>query len=261
MTERFLGECRVTGHRTVARNTDILSIQVDLPNPPRSGQFAMLHPEAAGCLLPRPFSVLSYRDDVMEILIKEVGVGSRALMEKRAGERVRVFAPLGRGFDVSALKAQPVVLVAGGVGLVPLYVLSRELAAAGAPAPVRLFGAQTPDDLPVELLEDALHPWQNWVERQPGPGHREGLVTQGLAKVLDANPQVVVATCGPTPMMKAVAQECRRRGVVVWVCLEEQMGCGAGVCRACVVPDAHEPRMRTVCSEGPVFRLDEIEYV
>jgi dihydroorotate dehydrogenase electron transfer subunit len=61
-------------------------------------------------------------------------------------------------------------------------------------------------------------------------------------------------------MMKAVAGICRPRGVPLWLCLEEQMGCGAGVCRACVVPDAREPRMRTVCKEGPVFRLDEIDY-
>jgi dihydroorotate dehydrogenase electron transfer subunit len=148
-------------------------------------------------------------------------------------------------------------MVAGGVGLVPLYRLRRELLDAGNGAPRALFGARHPQDLPRELLEG----WELWVESEPEAGMGEGLVTRGLEAALELMPDAVVATCGPTPMMKATARMARERGLECWVCLEEQMGCGAGVCRACVVPSADHSRMRTVCKEGPVFALDEIDYV
>ena len=150
---------------------------------------------------------------------------------------------------------------AGGVGVVPLYRLARELK--NESQAVRpLFGARTPADLPMELLgEDPAGPWELWVESEAARDHRTGLVTVGLEEALDAAPDAVVATCGPTPMMHAVARICRARSAPLFVCLEEQMGCGAGVCRACVIEDASEPRMRTVCKEGPVFALDAIRFL
>lgn len=99
------------------------------------------------------------------------------------------------------------------------------------------------------------------MENGPEPGMGEGLVTRGLERALDAHPDAVVATCGPTPMMKAAASMARERGQACWLCLEEQMGCGAGVCRACVVAAADGSCMRTVCKDGPVFSLEEIDYV
>jgi dihydroorotate dehydrogenase electron transfer subunit len=291
---RTLGICAVRGNRTVAHDTVILTIDVDLQQMPRAGQFAMVHPLRAGCLLGRPFSILDYKPPApgrlgrpggpramagtgelseragpgaMEILVKAVGRGSRALAKLSAGDRVRVFAPLGRPFDDPQLRAGPLVMVAGGVGIVPLHLLARELAAerlasASTPAPLGLFGARTPSDIPTELFDRRSDNWRLWVEREPdrAAGMRQGMVTDGLREALEQQPDAVVATCGPTPMMREVARTCRQSNVPLWLCLEAQMGCGAGVCRACVVPDACESRMRTVCKEGPVFRLEEIAY-
>ena len=61
-------------------------------------------------------------------------------------------------------------------------------------------------------------------------------------------------------MMKAVAGICAEANAPLWVCLEEQMGCGAGVCRACVIPSAGGDRMCTVCKEGPVFAVSDIQF-
>lgn len=267
--------CPVRGNRVVARDSVVLTVETSLARAPRAGQFAMVHPLRAGCLLARPFSILDYRPapagrgsdtaavGELDLLVKVVGRGTRALAELRPGDPVRLLAPLGRWFDDPQLRQRRIVMVAGGVGIVPLHLLARELVAEGLPAPLGMFGARTPEDIPLELFDAHRDVWQLWVERGADPVRRlrDGLVTTGLLEALERQPDAVVATCGPTPMMKAVAGICRQRGVPLWLCLEEQMGCGAGVCRACVVPDAHEPRMRTVCREGPVFRLDEIAYV
>lgn len=259
--KRSLAVAEVAHTRVVARDTVVMGLAIELDEPPRAGQFAMVHPLLPGMLLPRPFSILRYADGVMDLLVKEVGRGSRALMDMVPGDRARVLAPLGRAFDDPRLHAAPAILVAGGVGVVPLHMLSRERHARGAGDTLCLFGARSPADLPTELFEDGSGPWELWVEEGAGPGHGKGRVTVGLERALDARPGAVVATCGPTPMMKAVASICAARGVPLWVCLEEQMGCGSGVCRACVVPAAGGERMCTVCSDGPVFALDEIEFL
>lgn len=260
---RSFGPARILDRVEVARDTVVLGLAVDWQSPVRAGQFAMVHPgDDHEYVLPRPYSILDLRDGRMELLVKVAGRGSLAFTRMQPGETVRVLGPLGRSFDAPELRERPAILVAGGVGVVPLHLLARELRASDAPAPRPLFGARTPLDLPLALLGDEpAGPWELWVEEEPRAGLRQGRVTRGLVEALERTPDAVVATCGPTPMMHAVARICRERNAPLWVCLEEQMGCGAGVCRACVIEDAHEERMRTVCKEGPVFALDAIRFL
>ena len=254
---RTLATATLLKRRAVARDTWVIDLELPLQNRVLPGQFAMVLPNSADCLLPRPFSILEQDGDRLSLLVKEVGVGSRALARMPEGDTVQAFAPLGSHFDPSRFLARPTILVAGGVGLVPLYRLRRELLDAGAEQLHALFGARHPQDLPLELLEG----WELWVEGEAQVGMGEGLVTLGLERTLLEHPDAVLATCGPTPMMKAVARLAQERNLECWVCLEEQMGCGAGVCRACVLPNADRTKMRTVCTEGPVFELNEIDYV
>lgn len=261
MTRTYI-ECPIVGRRDVARDTVIISFGVDFEEPLVAGQFAMVHTgDDDGYVLPRPYSILEAEPGRMDLLVKVAGRGSRELTRMREGDSVRVFAPLGTGFDHADFRGRPTVLVAGGVGVVPLFRLARELKAMGE-AVRPLFGARTPADLPMELLGvDPAGPWDLWVETDPGAEHRQGLITVGLEEALDAAPDAVVATCGPTPMMHAVARICRDRKAPLYVCLEEQMGCGSGVCRACVIEDSAEERMRTVCKDGPVFSVDAIRFL
>ena len=257
---RVLESATVIENREVARDTHVLRLTSSWSGRLIPGQFAMVHPLRRGCLLPRPFSLLDAGEGWMEILVKRAGRGSEAVLESRAGEELRLFAPLGRGFDGPELFERPAILVAGGVGVVPLHLLARRIEAAGG-HPLPIFGARENVDLPRPLFEGQATRWQLFVENGPEADCREGRVTVGLLEALEQHPDAVVATCGPTPMMKAVGRMATEQNRSVWVCLEEQMGCGAGVCRACVVPHAHEERMCTVCKEGPVFRVDEIQYL
>jgi dihydroorotate dehydrogenase electron transfer subunit len=259
---RTFSAARVIERREVARDTVVVQYAVDLEGPVLPGQFAMVHPgDDDRYVLPRPLSILRYSEGRMDLLIKVVGRGSHELAAMQPGEELRVFAPLGRPFDPGEFMNRPSVLVAGGVGIVPLHLLSSELRSCGE-APRPIFGARTPDDLPRELLgEEPAGPWQLWVESGARAGLRKGLVTDGLLEALEDTPDAIVATCGPTPMMHAVARICRERDVELRVCLEEQMGCGSGVCRACVIDDARDGRRRTVCQEGPVFDVRSIVFL
>ena len=259
---RTLSSARVLGQREVARDTFVLSYAIDLDAPVAAGQFAMVHPgDDDRYVLPRPLSILDYRDGELELLIKLAGRGSAELAGMRPGEEVRIFAPLGTGFSLDEMRGRPSILVAGGVGVVPLHMLSRRLKEMGdRPRPI--FGARAPQDLPRDILGDEpAGPWELWVESGATGQLREGLVTLGLNEALDELPDAIVATCGPTPMMQAVARICRERSIPLRVCLEEQMGCGSGVCRACVVDDATEQRRRTVCLDGPVFDVSKIRFL
>lgn len=259
---RTLAEARVTSRELVARDTVVLRYAIDLQGEVRAGQFAMVHPgDDDVYVLPRPLSILDYREGELELLVKIAGRGSAELAAMQPGATVRIFAPLGQAFRVEEFCGRPSILVAGGVGVVPLHMLSRQLKARGE-STLPIFGARTPDDLPLSILGDEpAGPWQLWVEDQARGELRAGRVTLGLEEALDARPDAIVATCGPTPMMHAVARICRERSVPLRVCLEEQMGCGAGVCRACVVDAAEGPVRRTVCLEGPVFDVDRIRFL
>ena len=276
---RTLGVARVSARREVASGSWLIDLEVELEETVRPGQFAMVHPLKDAFLLPRPFSILDYQEGTLRLLVKEVGAGSRLLAHLPVEEELRVFAPLGVGFPLKEFRDREVVLVAGGVGLVPLWRLREDLLAAGEREPLALFGARTMADLPLPLLQG----WRIRVEedgasaggeglvamKDPvrGPADKEfpavekGLVTLGLKEILDGRRGAAVALCGPDPMMKAAARIAHELGVEVWVCLEEQMACGAGVCRSCAVKAAGGDAMKTVCKDGPVFRLDEIDYV
>lgn len=263
MGGRTFGEAVLERRRTVARETFVLRYRLDWDPRIVPGQFAMVHPgDDARYVLPRPFSILDAGPGWVEILIKVLGRGSRELVEMDPGKGVRIFAPLGHGFDLDTLTGD-LVLVAGGVGIVPLHLLARRMKAEGRRPARALFGARTPEDLPRPIFRaEEGTDFELWVEEDAQDGLREGRVTVGLAEALHESPDARILTCGPTAMMQAVARMGRERGHGVWLCLEEQMGCGAGVCRSCVVDDATAgDRKLTVCREGPVFSLSQIRYL
>jgi dihydroorotate dehydrogenase electron transfer subunit len=259
---RTLTTASVVAREEVARDTFVLRYAIELERPVEPGQFAMVHPgDDSRYVLPRPLSILDYAEGELSLLIKIAGRGSAELAAMRVGDEARIFAALGASFSIPEFRQRPSILVAGGVGVVPLHMLSRRIRESGGQA-LPIFGARAPEDLPMAILRDEpAGPWQLWVESGAEGDLREGLVTAGLEAALDDHPDAIVATCGPTPMMHAVARICRERKAPLRVCLEEQMGCGSGVCRACVVDDAHCDTRRTVCLDGPVFDVDDIRFL
>lgn len=215
----------------------------------RPGQFAMLalDPESAhrDPLLARPMAV--YRGDAsaLEFRFKVVGRGTRILGSLTTGSRLGVVGPLGNGFP-SLPPAS--VLVGGGTGIASLY----ELAAHHSRVRVLLGGKTQEEVLGLEDFEALGVDLQ--VATEDGSRGHKGLVTD----LLEPEPDRTVVACGPTPMMWAAAELCRKAGARCLVSLESPMACGFGICLGCAIPTG--AGFRYVCTDGPVFDAEEIRW-
>ncbi len=230
------------------------------------GQFVMLRGEWGRELLnPRAFSVLhATADGSFSVLLKAYGRGTGRLQQLRPAQRVRVTGPLGRGFEPPRTRGATQLLVAGGVGLPPLHFQARAAAEAGDAAAVEMFyGGRDADDL---VLLDDLQRWgvPTVLATEDGSRGTRGFVTVALRARLEAakrsGESVEVLSCGPTPMLKAVRTLGLELGVPTWLCLEEEMACGFGVCLGCAVPVYGDKPYRYCCTDGPVFDAREVRW-
>lgn len=216
--------------------------------------------EAGACdpLLRRPFSFFRESEGSVSLLFRVVGRGTRRLASVRAGEELDLIGPLGNGFRYRDLDG-PALLVGGGVGVPPLFHLSQRLVEAGREHAV-LAGFST------AAYALALDAWRALgvdvdVATDDGTLGRAGWVTRLLEERLAETPVRRIYACGPRPMLEAVARIASRCGVEAQVAMEEWMGCGLGVCLSCVCrvkAPGGGSRWARVCTEGPVFRADEV---
>lgn len=216
----------------------------------RPGQFVMVRcgPETA---LPRPFSV--HQADVDRIAlfyaVREDGRGTGWLSRQKSGASVSIFGPLGNGFAI-APKAQNLLLVAGGIGIAPLYFLARQAVKNNSKVTL-LYGTVDSHRYPVSSDIDVV------AVTEDGSAGEKGLATDLLPRFADKADQVFA--CGPMPMYRDMFQrrkELELEGEPVQISLEMRMGCGVGVCYGCTVKT--KSGLKQVCKDGPVFELDEI---
>jgi dihydroorotate dehydrogenase electron transfer subunit len=222
------------------------------------GQFVMLRGEwGRDPLLPRAFSILrTLPDGGAEILGKAVGRGTRLLLEAAAGQTLHVLGPLGRPWP-RAERGRAYALVAGGVGLAPLLMWAEAERDAGAD--IHLFyGARTAADL-VLVDECERAGCRVTLATEDGSRGLKGRVTDALVAAAPS-PDTIVLTCGPNPMMRAVAAIAAERTMKCLVSVEGEMACGIGVCLGCAVPHVEgAPRkFGYACVDGPVFDAAEI---
>jgi len=228
---------------------------------PRPGQFYMLatesHWEQRGGrpFLPRAFSVADVDGDRLDFLIEGVGPGTDRLCELEEGERVWLNGPLGNSFSMPgelSPGAAGAILVGGGIGIAPLALWRRKLAARNVPARV-LLGFR--DEAHCGGLDDLFACCEVALASDDGHiGHR-GYVTDLLAAMLegdDARTGVVYA-CGPPAMLDAVQALCDSREVVCQLAMESPMACGYGACYGCAVPRGDGTYLR-LCVDGPVIQ-------
>ncbi len=228
------------------------------------GQFVMLgFPGTSEPLLRRPYSVYrvgrpGHPSDLCEVQYKVIGRGTARLAGLRRGEPLTCLGPLGRGFHLPSRETTP-LLVAGGIGIAGLLHLGAALVDAGH-RPKLLFGCRNQEDLPLlEGFEALGVPIQTATE--DGSHGLHGRVTGLLEPEITAG-ACEVFTCGPEPMLKAVARMTTGK-VACQVAMESAMACGFGVCLGCVVPAAGGTgygRYVRVCVEGPVFPAQELEW-
>ena len=233
-------------------------------------------------LLPmrRPLSIMraSAAAGWIDVLYKVVGPGLAALSQQPIGATISTMGPIGRGFVPSARRPRT-LLVGGGVGIPPMVFLAESLKARrDAPwQPLVLMGSEIPfpfrarpSTIVVPGMPDGTIACMPLLDDWGVPsrlatlagyaGCYDGYVTDLAAAWLGsldpkALAEVEVYACGPTPMLKAVAQVARRFGVPAQVSLEEFMACAVGGCAGCAVPVVTDAglAMKRVCVDGPVF--------
>jgi dihydroorotate dehydrogenase electron transfer subunit len=226
----------------------------------KPGQFVMIRGAwGRDPLLPRAFSLLAVGPGgTADILAKTVGRGTALLERALPGAEVDVLGPLGSSFPEPD-DATTDLLVAGGVGLPPLYMqaalaVERRRVARSE----MIYGGRGAADL-VLLTEMRGMGLGLFLTTEDGTVGMEGLVTRALQARLEHHrgSPVRVMGCGPNAMLWAVARIARDQGVPCFISLEEQMACGIGVCLGCAVPARSRP-YRYVCSNGPVFDAADV---
>ena len=240
----------------VNANCVLLVMRSETPLPATfPGHFSELRVDnTPSVVLRRPISVHSFDAEKNEIgfLVQVVGDGTRWLASLKVGDKVNTLMPLGNGFTMPAEAGGRYLLVGGGVGSAPLYYLAEQLKKNGNDF-VILIGARSEKDLYRRDAYEALGQVEYTTE--DGSLGEKGYVTNHsiLAEKFDR-----IYTCGPKPMMLAVAKYARENGIACEVSLENKMACGLGACLCCV-EDTKEGH-KCVCTDGPVFSIDELKW-
>jgi dihydroorotate dehydrogenase electron transfer subunit len=248
----FLVDGEITGRREVATGMFVIAMRApEIAAGVRAGQFVNLG-WTGGPLLRRPFSVYRAEGETIEVVLKDVGAGTRELLVMSAGDRLSCLGPLGHGFDFETSSSSTAVLISGGLGVAPMPLAARDARASGMRV-TWVHGARNADELCREVDCDEVI----WATDDGSRGVRGTAVAAAAARAKAAllPDASLVIGCGPNRMLAAVAE--------LWpdaqVAVETYMGCGTGVCLGCAVPLKRGGYDRA-CKEGPVYRAADVEW-
>ena len=209
-----------------------------------SGQFVNIKLE--GKFLRRPISVCDCENGVLTLVYKVVGKGTEDMSRMKAGDRLDILTGLGNGYDLSPAGDRP-LLLGGGVGVPPMYMLAKQLRAEGKQVSV-ILGFNTKDEIFYEDEFRALG-CDVTVATADGSYGVRGFVTSAM----EGMDYTYFYTCGPEPMLKAIYGASATEGQFSF---EERMGCGFGACMGCSCKTV--TGYKRICREGPVLRKEEI---
>ena len=221
-----------------------MELKGDVSDITSSGQFVNI--KLDGFYLRRPISVNDCENGILTIIYKVVGKGTEQMTKMQAGEKIDVLTGLGNGYDLSPSGDKP-VLLGGGVGVPPLYMLCKNLIAEGKKVSV-ILGFNTKDEVFCEEDFKKLGA-EVYVTTADGSYGIKGFVTDAL-KDIDYS---YFYTCGPEPMLKAVFKSTNTSGQFSF---EERMGCGFGACMGCSCKTV--TGYKRICKDGPVLKKEEI---
>ena len=221
-----------------------MKLQGDVSDITSSGQFVNI--KLDGLYLRRPISVCDCEGDVLTLIYKVVGKGTEQMAKMTAGEELNILTGLGNGYDISLSGDKP-LLLGGGVGVPPLYMLAKKLIAEGKKVSVVL-GFNTKEEVFCEEDFKALGA-DVFVTTVDGSYGIKGFVTDAM-KDIDYS---YFYTCGPEPMLKAIFKVSATSGQFSF---EERMGCGFGACMGCSCKTV--TGYKRICKDGPVLKKEEI---
>ena len=233
----------ILSNRALTASVYRMELKGDTSEITAPGQFVNIQLE--GMYLRRPISVCNVEGDVLTIVYKVVGKGTEAMSRMESG-KLDILTGLGNGYDLNKAGEKP-VLLGGGVGVPPMYLLARKLIEQGKAVSV-ILGFNTQDEIFYEEEFKALG-CDVTVTTVDGSYGLKGFVTDAL-KAMD---YTYFYTCGPEPMLKAVYRASVTSGQMSF---EERMGCGFGACMGCSCKTL--TGYKRICKDGPVMEKEEI---
>jgi len=241
-----------------AINADVFSMTITSPSvasKAKPGQFVMLFLGRGELLLPRPISFcdVNISRGTVTFVYRVVGAGTKVLSEMLPWQNISLIGPLGNGYLVKGrnnVRFSRVALIGGGIGIPPLHFLAKMLATRGTYVDIYLGYTKSP------IMIDRFRPLADrlFITTEDGSfGHRGNVL-----EVFEAQTRAYdeILSCGPSPMLKALAVMAEKMGIPCQLSLEEHMACGLGACMGCAV-NVNGQYVR-ICSEGPVFYSDDI---
>ena len=235
---------KVLKNRAIAKNTYEMVLSGDVSDITAPGQFVNI--KLDGFYLRRPISVCDISDDTLTIIYKAVGAGTEKMAEMAGGEELLTLTGLGNGYDLSAAGSSP-LLIGGGAGVPPMYLLARRLRAEGK-IPTVILGFGSRDEVFYEDEFKALG-CSVLVTTVDGSYGIKGFVTDAMEKA----DYTYFYTCGPEPMLRAIYDKSLTSGQFSF---EERMGCGFGACMGCTCKTKYGNKR--ICRDGPVLVKEEI---
>ena len=228
----------------IAKNTYLWELVGDTSDITAPGQFVNI--KLDGFYLRRPISVANVEGDRLTLIYKVVGEGTEKMAKMEIGEKLLVLTGLGNGYDLAPSGDAP-LLIGGGAGVPPMYLLARELISEGKSVSVILgFGSR--DEVFYKDEFEALGA-RVLVTTVDGSMGIKGFVTDAFGEV----DYSYFYTCGPEPMLRAVYDKSKTSGQFSF---EERMGCGFGACMGCTCETKYGNKR--ICRDGPVLVKEEI---
>ena len=200
-----------------------------------------------GLFLRRPISVCDVENGVITIIYKVVGKGTEIMSNMQPGQSLDILTGLGNGFNTTKCRGNRALVIGGGVGVPPMYMLAKKLISQGKTV-TAILGFASKTDVFYEKEFEKIG-CQVIVTTNDGSYGYKGFVTD-VMKGLDYD---YVFTCGPEPMLKAVYDVSYTEGQFSF---EERMGCGFGACMGCTCKTKYGNKR--ICKEGPVLTKEEI---
>ncbi|MDQ0161666.1 dihydroorotate dehydrogenase electron transfer subunit [Bacillus alveayuensis] len=258
MKKELMKICR---HEKLAFNIFEMELEGDLVHLiEKPGQFVHIKvDDRFDVLLRRPISIAEFQkeDRKMKLIYRAEGVGTKRLSTKKAGDTLDVLGPLGNGFSIEEMnRGNKALIVGGGIGVPPLYELSKQLVRKGVFV-THVLGFQSKDVVFYEQEFEQLG--KTFITTADGSYGIKGFVTDVIRE--EQFKFDTLYSCGPTPMLAAIEKMFPDKNV--YISLEERMGCGIGACFACVCPvkeDETGLAYKKICTDGPVFRAGEVVY-
>lgn len=255
--KKYILDLTVNSVEALSDKHVLIKLTDDKPLPEMlPGQFVEVRVDnTPSTFLRRPISInnVDYDHNELWLLVAAVGDGTRQLQKLQKGDRLNCVLPLGNSFTMPTDSTQKVLLVGGGVGVAPLLYFGKRIKAMGG-EPTFLLGARSAKDvLERELFEQV---GRVLITTEDGFEGEKGFVTNH--SVLAQEHFDRISTCGPKPMMMAVARYAFKNDIECEVSLENKMACGVGACLCCVEKTVEGNKC--VCKEGPVMNIKKLTW-